>query len=711
MPSARVRFDWLAFFLILSLSLPGMARVPSSQLKVTASSQEEEFAAAKAIDGDPSSRWSSHFTDGEWLQVDLGQPTEIAGARILWESAYGKDYDLAISDDGQNWTTVATVRDSDGGEDEVYFAPHSARFLKLIGVKRGTGWGYSIFEFEPLQLADVPTASAEGTTDGAPAAVIDGGAATWTGTGALTLQFPEARDVGGLRIQWGDPHPSEFSISVSADGATWTRAQAISGAGGGTNLVYFTHAQAKALKVDWPPGQPAQIREVEIKSGEEGWNPSRHYESLQTILPTGSLPRWLRRQQTFWTIVGVGSDTEETLIGEEGTVEPYAGSFCVMPFVATGGRVWTSEQFTASHTLEKNFLPIPMVSLASDAVSLSVSAVSYGPAGESSSAVRYRLENPGKEPLKATLGLAVRPLQLNPPWQYGGFSAIKSAKINGQTLELNAKPAIHFLSEPSTIAVGDRNAGDAFAWLATGKLPAGKAAADADGIVSALARYDLEIPAGGTRDVVVVFPLHRTSKAPDFQAHPSTFFDRTRREIGAAWEARLTGWDISCPIPGLADVMRSNLAYMLLNRDKAAAQPGPRNYSKSWMRDGSVSTSTYLKFGFTKEAGEYLRWIGGLVGQDGFVPFLIDPKTDAPPEFTADWREYDSQGEYVYAVAQYFAFTGDKKFLQESYPAVKRSIAYLIQKLGERRVPKYEGTEFYGILPESNSHEGYFPAK
>lgn len=73
--------------------------------------------------------------------------------------------------------------------------------------------------------------------------------------------------------------------------------------------------------------------------------------------------------------------------------------------------------------------------------------------------------------------------------------------------------------------------------------------------------------------------------------------------------------------------MRSNLAYMLLNEDLKAAQPGPRNYAHAWMRDGAVSTATYLRFGITDVPHDYLEWFTPLVREDGFVPFLVDGVT------------------------------------------------------------------------------------
>ncbi|MFH1779003.1 MAG: hypothetical protein ABH847_03115, partial [Candidatus Omnitrophota bacterium] len=78
--------------------------------------------------------------------------------------------------------------------------------------------------------------------------------------------------------------------------------------------------------------------------------------------------------------------------------------------------------------------------------------------------------------------------------------------------------------------------------------------------------------------------------------------------------------------------------------------------------------------------------------------------------------EYDAQGEFIYAVLEYYNFTKDKKFLEEKLPAVENALKYLVEIRKRRTTEEFkdgppEKRIFYGILPESNSHEGYFPAQ
>ncbi|AZM87892.1 family 20 glycosylhydrolase [Streptomyces sp. W1SF4] len=103
---------------------------------------------AYAVDGSGTTRWSSNRTDPQWLQVDLGAPTAIGRVRIEWEAAYGKAYQIQVSDDAVHWTTVYATTTADGGTDEITGLGAHGRHVRLYGTARGTQYGYSVWEFQ-----------------------------------------------------------------------------------------------------------------------------------------------------------------------------------------------------------------------------------------------------------------------------------------------------------------------------------------------------------------------------------------------------------------------------------------------------------------------------------------------------------------------------------------------------------------------------------
>jgi hypothetical protein len=84
------------------------------------------------------------------MVLDLGAVYNINQIVINWETAFGADYDILVSENGINWTKVQELRNQDGGTDTITFNAVNAKFVKLQGVRRATGYGYSIWEMQVL---------------------------------------------------------------------------------------------------------------------------------------------------------------------------------------------------------------------------------------------------------------------------------------------------------------------------------------------------------------------------------------------------------------------------------------------------------------------------------------------------------------------------------------------------------------------------------
>ncbi len=113
---------------------------------VTVSSVEKTgLEGYNAVDGNFSTRWSSAFSDPQYIIVDLGSVQSLSEILLYWETAYGKSYLVQLSDDGTTWRTIVTENNSDGGIDKITTTEKS-RYIKILGQQRGTQWGYSLFE-------------------------------------------------------------------------------------------------------------------------------------------------------------------------------------------------------------------------------------------------------------------------------------------------------------------------------------------------------------------------------------------------------------------------------------------------------------------------------------------------------------------------------------------------------------------------------------
>jgi len=114
----------------------------------TASSSENAGSAAtNAVDGNTGTRWSSAFSDPQWLQVDLGSSVTINKVVLNWEAAYASAYQIQVSANGTSWTNVYSTTTGAGGT-ETLNVSGTGRYVRMYGTARQTGYGYSLWEFQ-----------------------------------------------------------------------------------------------------------------------------------------------------------------------------------------------------------------------------------------------------------------------------------------------------------------------------------------------------------------------------------------------------------------------------------------------------------------------------------------------------------------------------------------------------------------------------------
>jgi hypothetical protein len=111
------------------------------------SDNDLNYDCAHAVDGNLATRWSSQFSDPQWITVDLGAQTKIKRVILRWEVAFGKSYQIQASDDAVNWTAVYNTAMGNGGVDNLDL-PFAARYVRLLGTQRGTIWGFSLWDLE-----------------------------------------------------------------------------------------------------------------------------------------------------------------------------------------------------------------------------------------------------------------------------------------------------------------------------------------------------------------------------------------------------------------------------------------------------------------------------------------------------------------------------------------------------------------------------------
>jgi beta-glucanase (GH16 family) len=116
---------------------------PATASSIEAANLGPQFA----VDNNPGTRWSSAFSDPQWIQVDLGSSRPISRVRLNWEAAYATAYSIQTSATGTSWTTSYATSTGDGGIDDLAIST-TTRYLRMNGTQRGTPYGYSLWELE-----------------------------------------------------------------------------------------------------------------------------------------------------------------------------------------------------------------------------------------------------------------------------------------------------------------------------------------------------------------------------------------------------------------------------------------------------------------------------------------------------------------------------------------------------------------------------------
>jgi F5/8 type C domain/Cellulase (glycosyl hydrolase family 5) len=158
---------WLAAVIVSGLAafcqssaLASAATAPDLALSrptVASSVYSSSYPASAAVDGSLSTRWSSSFSDPQWIYVDLGATYKINEVVLNWETAYGKAYQIQVSTNAVNWTTIYSTTTGTGGVNTLTGLSGTGRYVRMYGTVRGTRWGYSLWKMSVYSVSATPT--------------------------------------------------------------------------------------------------------------------------------------------------------------------------------------------------------------------------------------------------------------------------------------------------------------------------------------------------------------------------------------------------------------------------------------------------------------------------------------------------------------------------------------------------------------------------
>ena len=298
--------------------------------------------------------------------------------------------------------------------------PHHIAAIEIV-VTAGTG-GKGMVLIDDLSLAERHVASIDQPT--------------WYTTPAI--DFPEKREFGGLIVE---NDVADYDVQISDDAEEWKTIYAVKGAKSAKQFLYTPETEARHIRIV-PSARKVTLEPV-------AWSASRNdfFTNVARESPRGDYPRYFQGEQSYWTVVGVDGDTNEALFNVDGALEPEKGGYSLEPFLYAGGRLlsWTDVQ--PAPALARGFLPLPSVKWPQ----MTITAYAFGPREQSTLYVDYVLRS--QENTTVTLFVAVRPFQVNPPWQFlgvtGGVSPIHDLRYKNHVVEIDDRQPVIPLTLPA----------------------------------------------------------------------------------------------------------------------------------------------------------------------------------------------------------------------------------------------------------------------
>ncbi|MET8045502.1 discoidin domain-containing protein [Micromonospora sp. NPDC005215] len=253
-----------AYLAILAPPADAADALLSQGRPVTASSTESvAFPASAAVDGNAGTRWSSAFSDPQWLRVDLGVSATVSRVVLRWEAAYARAFTIQTSPTGTDtWTTIHTTTAGAGGVQDLAVTG-TGRFVRVNTTQRATQYGVSLWEFEVYGSTGPPPTTPPPTTrppttpppggatllsyakpavastsqnDGAcfgctPDKAFDYDPASrwatsptngWVDPGWIYVDLGATATVTQVVLQWDPAYARSYQIQVSPNASTWT---------------------------------------------------------------------------------------------------------------------------------------------------------------------------------------------------------------------------------------------------------------------------------------------------------------------------------------------------------------------------------------------------------------------------------------------------------------------------------------------------------
>ena len=640
-----------------------------------------------------------HIIEFKLIDTALGNVWRLRDEQFTWAPGWTR-WRITAREIGYAWGARRTRR----------LEHCDALEIAIVGAGAGSLW------LRDLRLVDetyrdVPTVTASSALpDHKPGLVLlDDGLVWRSGAGEaqwLALAFGRERAFSAVHLTWdSDYAPLAFELDIAAQDGNWRCVHSATGTPAARCTVLLPDTRAWHVRLRLSAGPyGCGLRHIALAPWYYAPTLADGVTALALAAPAGQFPKPLREQQSYWTVIAAAAGSGVALLNTEGLIEVDHGDFAIEAFVHVGTQLYTWADVRLTASLRDDYLPLPSVQWHTDAFELEIAPVMTGAGDEALLDITYRLTNRGALPAAITLYVVVRPYLVTPAWQIwqgrGGLAALHHIAGNRREVRINNTRSLLAMNPADAFGALAFAAGDLVERLREARLPAAQRVTDGDGLASSALAFNRTLQAGANTVIHCRVPAQSAGNANiTAPIDPHT-------QAAAEWRASLGPCPIALPSRVQSPVLtlRTAAAHILVNRDGPRLQPGPRRYTRAYLRDAVGMGTALARLGRVQPLKDFLDWYRAFQRDDGELPDCVD---NSGPEWLP---EYDAFGQYIHGVAEAQRLAPDEEFLTRQWPHVQRVLARFEFLRAQRLTEVYRSGPLaarYGLLPQSMSHEGY----
>jgi beta-glucanase (GH16 family) len=256
-------------------------------------------------DGSLATRWGSDYSDPQWIYINLGKTYSISEVKLSWETAYAKSYDIQVSNNAKQWTTVYSTTTNKGDVNDITGLKASGKYIRMYGISRGTQWGYSLWEMGVYG----PPSSSTNTT--APTTNYDK-------SGTATVSFDAGRSATWTSLAGETTLPTGTAISyearTSTDDSTWSSWSSVPTNGNLSTLQSSRYIQVEANLSTTATASTPLLNQLTLNYSVDIASPTVSLTSTSATLTAGSSTTisWTSTNATSCSASGAWSASEPT---------------------------------------------------------------------------------------------------------------------------------------------------------------------------------------------------------------------------------------------------------------------------------------------------------------------------------------------------------------------------------------------------------------